>query len=340
MLQPIKKVIIWGYPLNSHTHSFIHYAWHKTFKYMGYETYWFDDTNFKNADEFDYTNCLFITEGYCDKNIPLDKSNVYMVHVGINPGKYIKCGARFIDIRYHVSSIYDCNYSYNLDDKITKGKAVHISENSLYEHKASVNDLNAKFRKDSEGEYEAIYIYWATDLLPYEINLDDRFIKPVEPYVTHFIGSLSNSNVNEIHKLKIGCNELNIQFNNINPWKTPVSFEKAKELVQSSVICPDIRGSGDRQNMSLGETGTCHKSIGYVPCRLFKNISYGKLGAINSKRVKELFGDSVIYDEDETVLAKLCFEKRNDVDYIKKQMEWVRDNHTFVNRVNDIIKIL
>ena len=83
----MQKVIIWGYPLYTHTHSYIHYGWHKAFKHLGYDTYWFHDKDFPK--EFDYTNCIFITEGYADDNIPLHPSNIYFVHVGRNPYKYL-----------------------------------------------------------------------------------------------------------------------------------------------------------------------------------------------------------------------------------------------------------
>jgi hypothetical protein len=53
------KIIIWGYPLYSHTHSYIHDAFYKAFKYLNYETYWFDDNNYPK--DFDWNDCLFWT---------------------------------------------------------------------------------------------------------------------------------------------------------------------------------------------------------------------------------------------------------------------------------------
>jgi hypothetical protein len=87
-LDTYNKIIIWGFPLHTHTHSYIHAMWYKVFK-EGFEkeTYWFDDSNYPT--DFDYNNCLFISEGYADKNIPLDRSSTYFVHVCINPGKFI-----------------------------------------------------------------------------------------------------------------------------------------------------------------------------------------------------------------------------------------------------------
>ena len=37
------KVVIWGHPLYSHTHSYVHEAYNKAFKHLGYDTYWFHD---------------------------------------------------------------------------------------------------------------------------------------------------------------------------------------------------------------------------------------------------------------------------------------------------------
>jgi hypothetical protein len=156
-----------------------------------------------------------------------------------------------------------------------------------------------------------------------------------------FIGSISCSNQQEYNKLIKGCNDLGISVTHRDPWKSPVSFEENREIIKKCIICPDIRGSGDQQKLSQGDNGTDHKNNGYIPCRVFKHISYGKLGATNSKRVYELFGpDLIIYDDNETQLAKKAYENRNNYDLIKKQMTYVKDNHTFINRINDILQII
>ena len=38
----LNKVIIWGHELHNHTHSYIHNAFYRTFKYLGYNVYWFN----------------------------------------------------------------------------------------------------------------------------------------------------------------------------------------------------------------------------------------------------------------------------------------------------------
>jgi len=328
----MKKIIIWGYPLHSHTHSYIHYGWFKAFKHLGYETHWFYDDDYPS--NFDYTNCIFITEGYADKNIPMHPSNIYCVHVAKNPYKYLEIGARFIDIRYNVTDIKDCNYNYSLKDKNLQT----ISTVTLYEKEASDRDLHPQFQHREKLTYEAIYMCWATDLLPHEINFGDRYIAPEEPPVSYFLGSIGDGNKAEINKFIQACEDNQIKVVLNDPWKNPLNFENAKVLVQKSIIAPDIRGSGDQNKPD--ETGTHHKRIGYIPCRLFKNISYGKLGAANCKRLHDLFGDIVCYHDDETSLVKKCLELKNDKEYILKQMEWVKDNHTYINRITDLLYVI
>ena len=53
------KAIIWGHKLHTHTHSYIHNAYYKAFKKMGYETHWFDNND--DVSGFNFDNCIFLT---------------------------------------------------------------------------------------------------------------------------------------------------------------------------------------------------------------------------------------------------------------------------------------
>jgi hypothetical protein len=132
--------------------------------HTGYNTHWFHDDNFPK--DFDYNNCLFITEGYADNKIPIISTSIYFVHISKNPEKYIGNVRRFIEIRYLVDHIKDCNYNYILD----KSKCKKISDCTYYE-KLYDNSGIAKYHNNSiKMNYECIYTCWATDLLPDEIK--------------------------------------------------------------------------------------------------------------------------------------------------------------------------
>src|SRR2546423_966135 len=77
-MESYDKVIIWGYKLHSHTHSYIHNAFYRAFAHLGYETYWFDDND--NVKDFDFSNSLFLTAGSQENNIPHREDCDYLLH--------------------------------------------------------------------------------------------------------------------------------------------------------------------------------------------------------------------------------------------------------------------
>ena len=87
ILDTFKKIVVWGFPLHSHTHSYIHACWIRTFEALGKEVHWFHDDDFKDPATFSYENTLFITEGYAETKIPLNGSSVYFVHNAVYPQK-------------------------------------------------------------------------------------------------------------------------------------------------------------------------------------------------------------------------------------------------------------
>ena len=94
------KIIIWGHKLHSHTHSYIHGAFFKAFKSMGYDTYWLDNSD--NIDVISFKDCLFMTEGQCDNSIPLDKTNRYILH-NCDITKYADC--KYLSIQVYADSV-------------------------------------------------------------------------------------------------------------------------------------------------------------------------------------------------------------------------------------------
>ena len=336
------KVIIWGFPLHTHTHSYIHAGWIKAFKHLGYETNWFHEKDYPNENNFDYNNTLFISEGYADNNIPIINTSIYFVHICINPEKYLGKVKRLIEIRYLVDYIKDCNYNYILD----KSKCIEISKSTYYE-KLYNNAGLAKYNNNPIlMDYECIYTCWATDLLPEEIkekNIELSNNGTCEKII-YWCGSYDINSNKELSKFVNAANEKNIKFVFNNPWNNPLSSECVKDLTMKSFMSPDIRCSGDSNKIKLGETGTCHKSIGYIPCRVLKAISYGLLGITNSRHVYELLDKKVIYNEDE---YQLCYDALKQInnketlkDLIKEQMKIVRENHTYINRINDLFAVL
>jgi hypothetical protein len=276
---------------------------------------------------------LFITEGYADKNIPLNNSSTYFVHICINPKKYLNAGCRVIDIRFNVSEINDCNYCITVD----RSKLQEIGPCSYYEKNANDSVLSEQFKKNI-FDYEALYLSWATDLLPEEFNYEDINIEREK--TVYWFGTIGLSNKIEINKFLNGLRKHDIKYYHNDPWTNPIDYNSVKTYVQKSILAPDIRGSANREYINGKiNTGANHKFIGYIPCRIFKNISYGQLGITNSKAVNELFGGNVIYSDNEEEMVDIALPNIKNKDMIKSQMNFVQKNHTYVNRVESILKV-
>ena len=72
-----KKVVIWGYPPDTHTHSYIHLGFAKAFAYLDYDVVWCDDDS-DYADEV--KDSIVITEKNCINHLPIEKSSQYFIH--------------------------------------------------------------------------------------------------------------------------------------------------------------------------------------------------------------------------------------------------------------------
>jgi len=333
IFKEFRQVIVWGFPLHTHTHSYIHGAWVKTFQYLGIQVYWFHDKDY--PINFDYTNTCFITEGWADDNIPIEKSSTYFVHIAKNPGRYLDKGARLIEIRYNVKEINDYNYSYKLPNE----KAIHLSESTLYE---SVPDDSAvalkRGRSIKNTPYEVIYMYWATDLLPYEFNYEDT-TSYHEPII-HYIGTIDSQH--PFNTFRLIAQQNGIQVVHHDPWRNPISYEENIRLMKQSYCAPDFRTHGqDDKRAEYGiMNGTNHIDIGYIPCRVFKAISYGHTGITNSLRVKEVLGKYVEYCETPYDILPIVEKRKNDVEWRKESMKYVAENHTYIQRVRDLARAI
>ena len=289
------KIIIWGHPLYSHTTSYVMHGYYKALKSMGYDVYHTND-GFE-----DVKNAIIITEGVVDANVPLDKSNFYVLHNCIIY-KYINVGAKFMHLQVWTK---DC---------------MSFEEINPYTYKGD----------------DVLFQPWATDLLPEEIDVDD-IIKPDtdEFYWVGTYGDRINPSGNGIF-VDMFINRIRnhgISFIHIDPWSNHATFDDNKNYIRRSYVAPAI-------------VGTMQKKNGYMPCRIWKNISYGHFGATNSLKVAEVFeshGVSIVYNSNEFALADDCVEFRNNPDYnkiVRQQKMAVKEFHTFINRATELLNFI
>ena len=282
------KIIIWGHKLHSHTHSYIHNAYFKAFKSLGYEVFWFDRTD--NTSEFDFSNCIFFTEDQVKQGMPLRKDCKYVAH--------------------HIQP----SFFNGIDTVLNLGN--YIVDVEKYEKVKDQTYFDAKTK--------TLYQCWATDLLPDEINQEDYCqFDPSKKYV-NYVGSLYEEGLEFAQEfgsvLQSKGKELRLY--------RGVSDEENRELVRNSFLCPDFRNYH-------------HIKVGYIPCRIFKTISYGQIVGTNSINVKRVFGDYVVFGSNPQELYDNMIEcaSNNKIDMMEAML-FIKFNHTYVNRAKTILKLL
>ena len=302
---PFKKVVIWGHKLHSHTHSYIHAAFYKAFNYLGYDTYWLDDSDM--VDGIDFSSSLFITEGQVDKNIPLRDDCKYILH--------------------------NC-YSDKYHDLMCKGNAIRLQVYTNDCLACNVQKVDDYIYIDREGS--CIYMPWATDLLPYEIeSIKEKMLERSETkkkVVTFigFVGGGSFGNSSNVEPFQRACEENGMPFVATGLYTSGIiSIEENISSIYNSYMAPAIQGEWQ-----------CEK--GYIPCRIFKNISYGALGITNSKTVWELFNKKIVYNAD---TYQLFFDACDRVNIITLEeqfelMDFVKEKHTYLNRIEHLLCFL
>ena len=306
------KFVLWGYPLHSDTYSYVHEGFKKTLELDGHEVFWFHDDDY--PEDFDYDNCVFFTEGYADKNIPLRKTSTYYVHVCVNPNKYLGNVKKLIDMRYHQDKMDNDNYEFDHD----------INDFEVLDTGVCIDRDESK-----EKGYDISYVAWATDLLPHEFNED--WVNIERENVYYFIGSISPTgrfaNKHLIDRFAELCSTRGVKTAWSNPWTNPLDGDVMRQLMQKSFLSPDLRNA-------------THAAWGTKTCRIFKSISYGQLGLTNSPKLAEFAGPLVIFRENIDELFEEGLRLREDKDRIIQQMRYVKQHHTYANRINGLLKLL
>ncbi len=294
-VRSVEKVVLWGHKLHSHTHSYIHEGFFKAFKALGFDTYWFDKDTITH---FDFSNTLFITEGQVDRTIPIRDDCYYIIH-NCNTKKY-----------HHL---------------LQNGHAIILQ---VYTHDClKRNEPSFSYCFHYDLKQPVIYMPWATDLLPDEINqVKEALPSMIKNKAAQFNGTANGGsfgNQPQLNQFKKACAEQEYHFAIRNACSC--SMEENIHSIQQAALAPALQGSWQ-----------CAQ--GYIPCRIFKNISYGALGITNSRTVYELFDRKIVFNEDTHQLFYDAQKKLKEwtLEDQYELMDFVRDNHTYLNRIESL----
>lgn len=309
------KVIIWGHQLSEgHTHSFIHNAFYRAFNHLSYETSWLDNNNYQQYNFSDNENYLFLTEGQVDQNIPILKNAKYVLH-NCNLNKYQLVLPNTLNIQV---------YTKRARNNQEKRKLVYLDKPCHWYQPNPVLD------DPQHGiDNRTLYFIWGTNLLP------DEFPEPMLDFTgvsdtVYWVGSICggyHGNDVELNKFIQGCTEHNIKFQHL---KIPEGKPTIK-AIRTSYVAPALQGKWQVENE-------------YIPCRVFKNISYGRIPATNNLAVAKLFSDQIPYVKNCENICEVNWNQEQLFDgklnNIKDLQEQVRQNHTYINRIKSIMEVL
>lgn len=306
------KVVVWGHkpkhtkrfkliPKNRHTHSYIHEGYYRAFQYLGFETFWLDDTD--EVTNFDFKNALFFTEAQVEEKIPLIPSASYVIHHA-STEKYLEVTSKVLNLGNYTTSLEEGSNFYYPGSPVKKVSEV-----------AYVDDKNI-----------ALFQPWATNLLPFEIRTES--VVPYDSTISelNYIGTTKHEDLpGKFKAMDSSLSSAGVKlriFSNINEISS-------QQLVEKSRISIDIRGDW-------------HRQWGYVPCRIWKSLSYGKYIGSNSPLLSRVFGEYIHINPSEITLFETTDDayKNSSSQKVKESMQWVKHNHTYVNRAQTVLQTL
>jgi hypothetical protein len=326
------RYIVWGFrsPDLFHTHSFIHSGFYRTLKLTGHDVQWLD--HHCDISKVDFGDSVIISEhGAAKAGLPIVDSSFYVIH-GMNDDPELREKMKGHKNRLSWNVFHDV--SHGNSDR-WKGQPLETVEAYNEFLKGGIPDSENKFDRVFLAEDTPFYINerhldfrWATDLIPSEIEANKPGIVLTGNKVIHWIGTQWFVNAHELGEFKRACSENGVEFKASGAGQNGVvSIQDNIRLVRESYFAPAIIGSH-------------HLTEGYISCRTFKNISYGRMGITNSKRANDIFGGRLIYEPDPYKLFYVAQEQLQSlpVEKIHELMDYVSANHTYINRIDSILK--
>ena len=299
-----RKVVIWGLRRWWHSHRFIHQGFFQTFRYLRIPVVW---TDFSDDPGIIEPGDFVITSNAYGRGIPRDTT--------LAP---LRNGAFYCFHGYAHSG-------YDGDDRLPRHEIdrAHSLNLEVYTDRAKLAshqwDTVTHFDKPSKTLYQP----WGTNLSA------ERFRAPVTPRspFVFWVGAIWNNDLNqgnraEIAELRSVLRHRSLRFVHLKFIPDWVSIA----AIRRSRVAPAIAGRWQVEN-------------NYLPCRMFKNISYGQVGISNVPQFCDIYRNCTIPGRSisELIDNALSLSSKDVVEVVKAQQKITRE-HTYVQKIRNIFR--
>lgn len=189
--------------------------------------------------------------------------------------------------------------------------------------------LKAEQRWDEATYFDpssrTLYQAWGTNLFEEDFRQPTASRLPVVFWVgAIWNNELDQGNVRQIAELKRVLRDRSLRFVHLKYVPNSVSLR----AVRLSRIAPAIAGQWQVEN-------------DYLPCRMFKNISYGQLGISNVRWFRNLYHDcSVPGDSIEDLVDNALSMSPAAACELSRTQQRITRNHTYVHKLRNILGAL
>jgi hypothetical protein len=296
----MKTVTIWGLKNKRDSFRFIHKGFYENFIKLGYETKWVDDSVSNQNIHSD----LFFVCGVASKHIKFHKYSNYILHnVDLNSAD--------------AETIHKDNINYLNLQVFTNDAKGEILENGniMYNH-----ELNTLFQP------------WGTPLSPHEWH---DYVPKSNSKREFWVGAIWNNQQNQGNKVTMEIYRKLLRNSGVRLIKRGGSRIKLNGL-------SDLANSQLVRKSRFGATivGEWQRNAEYIPCRLYKNISFG-IAPISNMKPPIFVKDKSGFIENLEELIDFGFTE-NEKDRLLRFESAKNDLKTFSYEVNikRIIKLL
>ena len=296
----MKKVIIWGLKNTRNSLRFIHKGFYENFVKLGYETYWVDD----KPNNQEINSGVFFVSNVASQHIKFEKNSIYILH-NMNLTKSESDRLADNNIKYLNLQVYT---------KDSKG--------------VKIDNANTLFSQSTNTLFQP----WGTPLLPNEWF---DYVPKNRSRLEWWIGavwnnSLNQGNVDTIRKYR----KLLLKYNTI-------LIRRGGSRLRINGIS-DFNNSRLIRNSRFGCTivGEWQRRSSYIPCRLFKNLSFG-IPPISNMNPPESFTNKLGFMSDiEQLLDFAIFEdEKNRKDRFNLAREEMK-MFTYGKNIERILKVI